>query len=76
MPATEADVVKALEEHVAPILGGTIHALGVDDQSDDFAGDWPWHCLVIKCEDGKTRRAWINRDPEGNGSGHLDITEE
>lgn len=29
--------------------------------------------LVFKCRDGKIRTAWIMRDPEGNGAGHLDI---
>ena len=29
--------------------------------------------LVFKCRDGKVRTAWIMRDPEGNGAGHLDI---
>ena len=35
--------------------------------------DIKWFCLIIECADGKTRLAWVNRDPEGNGPGHLDI---
>ena len=29
--------------------------------------------LVFRAKGGTTRTAWIMRDPEGNGSGHLDI---
>jgi hypothetical protein len=30
--------------------------------------------LVFRAKDGTIRTAWIMRDPEGNGAGHLDIT--
>jgi hypothetical protein len=29
--------------------------------------------LVFKAKNGTIRTAWIMRDPEGNGAGHLDI---
>ena len=56
----------ALLKSTDPLLDGKIVRFGVDNERE-------WFCLVIECADGKTRLAWVNRDPEGNGPGHLDI---
>ena len=49
-----------------PLRGATVEAIADDD---GFLG------LVFRCADGQQRVAWVQRDPEGNGPGHLCITE-
>jgi len=48
----------------APLRGATVEAI-TDDGG--FVG------LVFRCADGQQRVAWVQRDPEGNGPGWLEI---
>jgi hypothetical protein len=47
-----------------PLVGATVTDATIQG---DFLG------LLFRCADGKTRVAWVQRDPEGNGPGWLAI---
>ena len=42
-------------------------------KNSDTCHDEEEYGLVFRTKDRKVLTAWIMRDPEGNGSGHLDI---
>jgi hypothetical protein len=58
-----------IEKHYGQLVGYKITSIAVDDHDST---EEPWIGLVV--EKGKTKKiAWVLMDPEGNGSGHLDI---
>lgn len=59
---------KHIEKHLVQILDGKVVSLAWDDESD-MAG------LIIQVPKGATKICWILCDPEGNGPGHLDISD-
>lgn len=54
-------------KHYSQLLGKTVQNLLVDNLADNGP------CFGLKFTDGT--KAWIMCDPEGNGPGHLDITD-
>ena len=56
----------------APLEGSTVISVLIDNETDEgevYVG------LLMQCKDGKKRIAWVLRDAEGNGPGHLDVLE-
>ena len=51
------------------LVGGTIRGVIATDGDDSFG-------LQVQLPDGPVFKVWIDRDPEGNGPGHLSIERE
>jgi hypothetical protein len=74
-PAKYEEVARAAAlTHLSALVGGTVVGVIHDggDAHDGFFG------LRVRINDDKTRttsflHVWIQRDPEGNGPGHLAI---
>ena len=60
-----------IKKHYGQLVGYKIKAIARDDNPD---ADEPWIGLVLE-KRKKEKVAWILMDPEGNGTGHLDIQE-
>ena len=59
---------KFIEQHLTQILEGKVTSLAWDGESE-LAG------LMVRMPNGTTKICWILCDPEGNGPGHLDISD-
>ena len=60
-------------EHLSPLHGAVCVDIVKNSEPEIAYSRDDEYGLVFKCRDGKVRTAWIMRDPEGNGAGHLDI---
>ena len=60
-----------IKKHYGQLVGYKITAIAIDGKDN---ADEPWIGLVLE-KRKKEKVAWILMDPEGNGTGHLDIQE-
>ena len=60
-----------IKKHYGQLVGYKITAIAIDGKDN---ADEPWIGLVLE-KRKKEKVAWILMDPEGNGTGHLDIKE-
>ena len=60
-----------IKKHYGQLVGYKITAIAIDGKDN---ADEPWIGLVLE-KRKKEKIAWILMDPEGNGTGHLDIKE-
>ena len=61
----------AYAEHYGQLVGATIISYG-GLVPDEFGAD-PFPVLIARTADGRTAHLYIQRDPEGNGGGHMEI---
>jgi|TARA_R110000787_G_scaffold60573_1_gene137337 hypothetical protein len=59
------------EKHYGQLVGYKVTQVALDD-SDPNEEEW---CGLVLTKGGVKKIAWILRDPEGNGSGFLDIVD-
>lgn len=60
-----------IKKHYGQLVGYKITDIAIDGKDN---ADEPWIGLVLE-KRKKEKVAWILMDPEGNGTGHLDIQE-
>ena len=60
-----------IKKHYGQLVGYKITAIAIDGKDN---ADEPWIGLVLE-KRKKEKVAWSLMDPEGNGTGHLDIKE-
>jgi len=58
-----------LLKHLQPLIGATI--IRVEAEPSEYADAWP--VLYVKLRNGSIKALIIQRDPEGNGPGHVEI---
>jgi hypothetical protein len=51
------------------LVDSTIIGSMLDEENGYFG-------FLVKTKDNKQLRVWVDRDPEGNGAGHLNIEEQ
>jgi hypothetical protein len=59
-------------EHLKKLVGGKITGVVRDGKIGDRETTYG---LAVELPDGKKKDVWIQQDPEGNGPGHLDISD-
>ena len=60
-----------LMKHLKPLVGATITRVEAEPDPEGFSEPWP--VLYVKLADGTQKALVIQRDPEGNGPGHVEF---
>lgn len=63
-----------ITKEFAPLIGGTIVAVGGAPSVDDWGRAEVWPVLIVTQPDGTTIQVEVSADPEGNGPGFLFLT--
>lgn len=67
--ANKRTLAQVMAEEIGnALVGGTITNAILSTDREEYG-------FAVRCRDGKPRVVWVMSDPEGNGTGFLEITE-